>query len=164
MQKRVAFWDNYKGILIALVVFGHFIYSTATTYPKSFLNDVFTFIYLFHMPAFVFCSGYLSKSENTGKKPAIVQLLLYYLVFNSAMMLWYQRCTTADLDALYFLLVFAGFDRLETGCPARGAYKVYRSLFCSSYVADRLLAGIHQSSCLVPDGRLFRVFPAGLSV
>lgn len=31
MKERSAFWDNYKGILIIFVVFGHFIYSYLLT-------------------------------------------------------------------------------------------------------------------------------------
>ena len=60
MKERSSFWDNYKGILIILVVFGHFIYESAVALSGSFANDLFKFIYAFHMPAFVFCSGYFS--------------------------------------------------------------------------------------------------------
>lgn len=88
MKKRYLFWDNYKGILIFLVVFGHFLYTYALKKPNSFANTLFYFIYLFHMPAFIFCSGYLSKSERSRGKEALTQLFLYYVIFNTGMMVF----------------------------------------------------------------------------
>lgn len=88
MKKRSIFLDNFKGILICLVVFGHFIYPYGANGCSNFVRSIFTLIYLFHMPAFVFCSGYLSKSEKSRGKTSIVRLLLYYLVFNTLMMLF----------------------------------------------------------------------------
>jgi len=89
VKNRSAFWDNYKGVLILLVVFGHFIYNRAVGTAGGATNLIFTFIYLFHMPAFVFSSGYFSRSENARSAKAIVRLLLYYLVFNTLMMAYY---------------------------------------------------------------------------
>lgn len=86
MSKRSAFWDNYKGILIFLVVFGHFIYSYATKCNGSWADTLFTFIYMFHMPAFIFVSGFFSKSANAKSSKSLLKLLLYYLVFNFSMM------------------------------------------------------------------------------
>ena len=85
MKERVHFWDNYKGILIFLVVFGHFIYSYAGKMPGSFVESLYVFIYSFHMPAFIFCSGYFSKSENSRSKESLIKLLLYYFAFNALM-------------------------------------------------------------------------------
>ena len=88
MKQRSTFWDNYKGILILLVVFGHFIYTYALNIPQSFAADLYTFIYCFHMPAFIFCSGYFSRSQRARSWDSLLQLLLYYLVFNTAMMIF----------------------------------------------------------------------------
>lgn len=103
MQDRQLFWDNYKGVLIFLVVFGHFLYQYATKINGSLADDIFTFIYLFHMPAFIFVSGYLSKSERSRGKKSLLKLLLYYLVFNTAMMifLYLFRGTSIDLLTPY---------------------------------------------------------------
>lgn len=59
-KERVHFFDNLKGILIFLVVFGHFalpVHSASDT-----LNALYGFIYIFHMPLFVFVSGFFAKS------------------------------------------------------------------------------------------------------
>ena len=57
---RDPYWDNVKLVLISLVVLGHFILPVRTD-GKS-IQTVYHWIYLFHMPAFVFVSGYFSKS------------------------------------------------------------------------------------------------------
>lgn len=88
MKQRVAFWDNYKGILIFLVVFGHFIYSYAGKADDSFVETLYIFIYTFHMPAFVFSSGYFSKSIRSRSTESALKMILCYLIFNTAMMLF----------------------------------------------------------------------------
>ena len=104
MKQRSTFWDNYKGILILLVVFGHFIYSYASKKPESLANDLYLFIYSFHMPAFIFCSGYFSRSARSRSWESMVQLLLYYLVFNTLMLVFakvYRGIDFKFLDPYY---------------------------------------------------------------
>lgn len=67
--------SNLKGLLIFLVVFGHFI----EIYPNNF-KSLFIFIYSFHMPLFVFVSGYFAKRVNKKK---IINLVMVYLIFQS---------------------------------------------------------------------------------
>lgn len=88
MKARSAFWDNYKGVLIFLVVLGHFLYSYAMNIGNSFANEVFEFIYIFHMPAFIFCAGYMSKSENARKSGALLKLFVCYIIFNTLMLVF----------------------------------------------------------------------------
>src|SRR5699024_11474008 len=67
--------SNLKGILIFLVVFGHFI----EIYKKEYY-ELFVFIYAFHMPVFIFLSGYFAKRMRISK---IIYLILIYLVFKT---------------------------------------------------------------------------------
>ena len=55
-------WDNIKGLLILLVVFGHCLWDLQDRHWNDLIVDG---IYFFHMPAFVFVSGYFSKSERS---------------------------------------------------------------------------------------------------
>lgn len=67
--------SNLKGILIFLVVFGHFI----EIYKHEYYQ-LYVFIYAFHMPLFVFISGYLAKRMRLSK---ILNLILLYLIFQT---------------------------------------------------------------------------------
>ena len=61
--KRLCYIDNLKAFLIVLVVVGHCIQSFLPNYES---NILFRFIYSFHMPLFIFVSGYVSyKSQLT---------------------------------------------------------------------------------------------------
>lgn len=58
MSKRIAKWDNLKWLLIFCVVAGHFLQRLDEV---RMARRIFFFIYLFHMPAFMFISGLMSK-------------------------------------------------------------------------------------------------------
>ncbi len=78
-NKRVPLWDNLKGVLIFLVVFAHCIYGIA---DNAVLSALVKIIYLFHMPAFVFISGRLGRSERSQSAPALLKLAFSFLIFN----------------------------------------------------------------------------------
>lgn len=59
MAKRIALFDNIKGVLIILVVAGHFMHPVHN--DNLALSAAFDVIYLFHMPLFVFVSGLFAK-------------------------------------------------------------------------------------------------------
>ena len=83
MEQRNSYWDNMKGLLIWLVVFAHILYDwTNQSMP---LQLVVTAIYVFHMPAFAFISGYFGKSEKSRSFQSILKLGLLYFIFNSLM-------------------------------------------------------------------------------
>lgn len=79
-EKRIFFWDNLKGVLIALVVLGHFMLGYG--YHESVLMVVGG-IYTFHMPVFAFASGYLSAKSTAGLKKNLSLFLVAYAVFNT---------------------------------------------------------------------------------
>lgn len=76
---RSSYLDNIKGILIFLVVFGHFLFDYQ---DNNVVNAIVQIIYLFHMPAFVFISGYLSKSKNAKTINSLLKLFIAYFIFN----------------------------------------------------------------------------------
>ncbi|MBS6953102.1 MAG: acyltransferase family protein [Enterocloster asparagiformis] len=77
--------DNAKGGLITLVVMGHFLLPIAKT---RFTTDCLYLIYSFHMPCFVFLSGYLAKGMYRGKGTyrwdRLGRLVWLYILFKLA--------------------------------------------------------------------------------
>ena len=62
MKQRDYLFDNYKAFLIILVVVGHFI--ELTSEDNNLLIAMKWIIFSFHMPAFVFISGYFSREST----------------------------------------------------------------------------------------------------
>ena len=77
-KSRNYFLDNYKALLILLVVIGHFIEPCYTN--NVFLTILKWVIFSFHMPAFIFISGYFSK-KDMGLEKLIQKLVIPYFVF-----------------------------------------------------------------------------------
>ncbi|EHJ02130.1 acyltransferase 3 [Clostridium sp. DL-VIII] len=76
---RILFWDNLKFLLILVVVVGHFadFYSTSSMKMK----ELFLFIYIFHMPLFIFVSGYFSKKIINVKQFKIEKVFSYLVLY-----------------------------------------------------------------------------------
>ncbi|MDU4131268.1 MAG: acyltransferase family protein, partial [Clostridium perfringens] len=79
-QNRNYLIDNSKGLLIFLVVLGHSLEFIRKDYEVARL--LYVFIYEFHMPVFVFISGYLSKNVEKGRRNAVRNFLTPFLLFN----------------------------------------------------------------------------------
>ncbi|HEX8426093.1 acyltransferase family protein [Hymenobacter sp.] len=91
MRERNLLLDYLKGIAIFLVVWGHCIQFASDYDFDFFSNQTFIFIYSFHMPLFMFVSGYLffltQKNKNFAKifksktNQILVPLLLWTIIF-----------------------------------------------------------------------------------
>ena len=79
-QGREPYWDNIKGILIVLVVFAHFLFDLQSSLVVDRLVDA---IYFFHMPAFVFVSGYFSKSAHSRSMESLLKLFSAYIFLHA---------------------------------------------------------------------------------
>ncbi|MHC4437329.1 MAG: CapA family protein [Planctomycetota bacterium] len=81
--------DNLKGILIVLVVLSHFlqlyVFEGTASIP---VQAIYYFIFSFHMPLFVFISGYFSKNLEKARNTAFTRLFIPYLFFNTTMVLF----------------------------------------------------------------------------
>ena len=117
-KNRDYFFDNYKALLIVLVVVGHFI---EPCYDNNvFLSGLKWMIFSFHMPAFIFISGYFSKREISFGKlvqklviPYFVYELIYYFLYVSS----YIRkrvCTLQDRNSPCWYIMALFFWRLVT--------------------------------------------------
>ena len=82
--------DNVRFILIVLVVFGHFLTSMR---DEPQIETVYLWIYLFHMPAFVFLAGLVITNYALTRKAArrIVTGLLAPFVIFTVLYEWFGR-------------------------------------------------------------------------
>jgi|GEM_PF-167295 possible acetyltransferase len=80
--ERVEELDRYKGFLIFLVVLGHFLLPVKDSGMALFSRSFYG-IYSFHMPAFIFLSGYFFQQSfvKRGRKASsLFSNLLYYFL------------------------------------------------------------------------------------
>ena len=95
-KKRLILWDNAKGILIFLVVFGHFLYGNT---GGASARLILTAIYAFHMPAFAFISGFFTKEKHDFRK-----LLTAYVIFDGIFLFYHLHQTgTFTLIEPYYI-------------------------------------------------------------
>ncbi len=83
MSERIAKWDNLKFFLIFLVVLGHFVDYYDTDF--AVLKTAYLFIYSFHIPAFLFVSGLMSKKtvdSTPFRTVRVLSLFALYLICN----------------------------------------------------------------------------------
>ncbi len=78
-NQRDQYSDNLKFILIHLVVIGHF---TLELFANPVARGITNAIYSFHMPVFIFLSGYFSKNAVHHKKD-ITKILFTFFVFQA---------------------------------------------------------------------------------
>lgn len=126
-KPRDFLFDNYRALLILLVVAGHFI---ETIYRNNWLLEGLKWIiYAFHVPAFVFISGYFSKKKTPFlalcKKVAVPYLVfevLYYLLYTyvthkeTKLYLMHPKFTLWYLMALFFWKFATPYFRKIPGC------------------------------------------------
>lgn len=74
MKKRLDKFDNLRFLLMFVVVFGHIL----EIYSSPLGNQVYRVIYSFHMPLFIFISGYFAKYD---RKKILTNLIYPYVVF-----------------------------------------------------------------------------------
>jgi len=102
--------DVCKFILILLVVIGHFI-EPYSKVGNTTATTIMHIIYSFHVPAFVFISGYCTASEDSKqrRRKMISSLLIPYLILQLLFCIWYeyivkhrQNNTTDEDESMVF--------------------------------------------------------------
>lgn len=90
--------DNIKGMLILLVVTGHTLELFMGRGPG---RTLYILIYLFHMPLFVYCSGYFARRKNMGKR-LLYKMLLPYIAFQTLYLLFAKFLLGEAVEIGYF--------------------------------------------------------------
>lgn len=84
MSTEREYLNILKGFLIVLVVIGHFGQTIANNLPNQMnfiAQGIILFIYVFHMPLFLFVSGFLSKNVEQERSRAFGNLFIPYILF-----------------------------------------------------------------------------------
>lgn len=97
---REYLFDNMKAILIFLVVFAHVM--NASQYPFISVRTLYFFIYFFHMPAFLFISGYFSKNVDKCRETALRTYFIPYVIINSISFLQMKYVIMSPDELLQF--------------------------------------------------------------
>lgn len=126
---RLVWLDNLKGFLIILVVLGHCIQNTTDDYGDDML---FKYIYSFHMPLFMFVSGFACYKDRIEWLPVskrFVQLIIPFLVWTGILSLLKQDPSLFIVDiiqpekGLWFLWALFFITVIHTAC-CRLAYRI----------------------------------------
>ncbi|WP_394157346.1 acyltransferase family protein [Bacillus altitudinis] len=109
--------DNVKALLITLVVIGHL--ADFYVYTSTNMKFIYFFIYIFHMPLFIFLSGYFIKTTINGgrfKVEKVISYFLLYLLFEVIMYALFKYIfsveetrfnTFNEIDAPWYLLAMS---------------------------------------------------------
>lgn len=78
-KTRSSYIDNLKTVLIFFVVIGHF--AEAALEQSDVFKSLFIWLYFFHMPLFIFVSGYLSKRLIHNKERVLQKSFEYFTLY-----------------------------------------------------------------------------------
>lgn len=97
MPSRMPKWDNLKGLLILLVVIGHFIQDGAQEQKLQIFRILFPAIYSFHIPLFIFITGlFYKRSRNEKLKTDRIWYYLVLYILMKALLLLVKRVLTGE--------------------------------------------------------------------
>ncbi len=113
LKKRIPELDFIKGIAIFLVVIGHVISQVWSASPEIYENSfIFRFCYSFHMPLFVFISGYICRITMKNNRQWLLKRLrrigIPYLLMTTIVAVWLRNGDISQfiVSAPYWYLLF----------------------------------------------------------
>ena len=117
-------FDNLRGLAIILVVLGHFIASCFNYFTFDIIR---TAIFFFHMPLFIFISGYFSKIASDTNIKALKNVFIPFLIFNT---LW----------ILSIFLIYGNLSKTMYIIPGYGLWYLLSLFFWRTFLpaADRI--------------------------
>lgn len=101
-KERSFYLDNVKSVLIFFVVIGHFA-EVAISHSDIF-KAIFLWLYSFHMPLFIFITGYLSKNLISTKERVFKKSFEYFtLYFLMKIFIFFTRYFAEENKNFYIL-------------------------------------------------------------
>lgn len=159
---RNPFFDSLKGVLIILVVFGHFL---AYGLSSRLCLATYNFVYMFHMPLFIVISGYFSNPSSKRYWRRTLGLLETYFVFQLLFLLLNQvpfsiHSLLVPQFGLWYLLSLFYWRIILALSPPLKKYGVYNPkvlLFFAFLIG--LIGGVLPVSRFMSIQRTFYFFP-----
>lgn len=151
MKERNYLFDNLKFLLIVLVVFGHSLEEISLAQDYAIIR---AWIYSFHMPAFVFISGYFSKSVRRGEgaRKTIINCAIPYFIFNTIFALCTEKTLVINIltpKYIFWYLFSLLIDDL----------KRIKGIFILAMLLGLYVGGIHEADRFLAISRTIVFFP-----
>ena len=129
-----------KFLLIVLVVFDHSLEEISLEHNYAIIR---AWIYSFHMPAFIFISGYFSKHvrKNGGVRKTIINCAIPYFIFNTIFVLWTEK--TLAINILTPRYIFGDLFSLLIWRLLIDDLKGIRGILILSIILGLYIGGIH---------------------
>lgn len=147
-------FDNYKVLLIILVVFGHILEIFTM---RGDAERIRALVYSFHMPAFIFISGYFSRNIQSAYGRALKNCLLPFLVFNGIWLVLNLRTGFVDvfMPAYQFWYLLSLYIwRITAPSVSRLRFAVPLTLLISLYIGC-----FHEADRFFSISRTFVYYP-----
>ena len=150
VKRNRNYWlDNAKFFLIVLVVIGHFLEQLISNIT---IKEIYVFIYVFHMPLFVFITGFFSKNIENSNKRIINYFILYVIMQCILLLIQGQRFTIVKpCYALWYLQAIIAYNLM---LPIISKLKPSRLMFLS--ILAGLIIGFDRNANEI--GSLSRIF------
>ena len=102
-KERITFYDNLRFILILLVVIGHVL---GCCLDNGYFIGIYLFIYAFHMPLFIFVTGFFAKKledkDGNFKLYKVINYVLLFLVFKIALFIFMRFILHQNVEFYLF--------------------------------------------------------------
>lgn len=164
MQQRVYLFDTAKFFLIFLVIYGHMLQPNRAL---SYNSEIYSLIYMFHMPLFIMISGYFSKKIQEKKTFRIEWIRLFEtFVVLHVFSFVYKYVAKGDVGikdclipgfASWYLLALLYWRLILQYIPQK--FLNYPILFITICVAVSLIAGYLPVGGALSVQRAFSMFP-----
>lgn len=160
-KERDSWFDNVKGILILLVVVAHFseLIIAYTDKEPYWLDVMFRFIYVFHMPVFMIISGRFAKNriDKNDWITVINKLIVPYVIVQTVMMVFYAFFDYSSVSGFSYFKPLFGLWYIITVAVYQLITPHFKKLKGAFFVA-LLVAVVVQLGRAAPFGGFMRLF------
>ncbi|MDE7165769.1 MAG: acyltransferase family protein [Bacteroidaceae bacterium] len=156
--KRDSTIDSLKGFLIILVILGHLIGQCGGTDIVN--NNIWTYIYIFHMPLFILLSGYFSKKVDDLKYfyRSLLKIFLPLILFQLINILMLCIVRGGKLGMSYFVVPYWTLWYLLSLICWRVILQIAPNCLLKKHILILVLSICLSLICgLVPYGRIFSI-------